>query len=599
LVATAYERIREAMTAEIMQVNGLEEPTSTTLPEVDQQTPTPAEHNPIFVIAVDFGTTYSTVAFTKSKPNIALEQLGIDDIRCVDNYNFVTGGGAIQLKAQYENVPTDILYVEKGLGDATDDDSDVSDIGLDFDDSLSIPRHSTTNNTRKRKRRSSTRPRPPTTVLWGYGAHKRQQKHKCDVPEDNESHELVRLIKISLDEDSPHTKGLRSQLHIQFERMQRIGFVRDRNQIISCYLTRLLRHAKKILTRKEDLRPDSDVRFVLTIPVCWSEKACRIMHDAMAKAIRHSGLTILDTSIIPDLFMISEAEAAAQYVVATEDKCRLLHGEVFVLLDAGGGTVDASMYRVTSDTGPLRLQAEVVEPEGALCGSTFINDRHAQMLMEKLDGEQFTFDYNLQGWVDGIVSEWEADGKEDINIEDPKNRVFTQIVPGIKPNLAKGFKKRNFLAWTEDEVRAMFEPSLRGTTQLLERQLDRAFGKDVTVTKIIVVGGFAACKSLQVWIQRLVETKRNTAGATIDIVWSEKFPTSVVARGAVLRALDKKNGPRRRLRSSFGIQVTEEYDETKLRPEFEIAKVKPTTDLDGWRSVKDTIRWIIQAVGSS
>jgi hypothetical protein len=40
-------------------------------------------------------------------------------------------------------------------------------------------------------------------------------------------------------------------------------------------------------------------------------------------------------------------------------------GETFVIIDAGGGTVDATTYTVTNES-PIRLKREAVEPTGML-----------------------------------------------------------------------------------------------------------------------------------------------------------------------------------------------------------------------------------------
>jgi hypothetical protein len=42
---------------------------------------------------------------------------------------------------------------------------------------------------------------------------------------------------------------------------------------------------------------------------------------------------------------------------------RFQPGEVFLILDAGGGTVDATVYKV-KQRNPLRLSKELVPPDG-------------------------------------------------------------------------------------------------------------------------------------------------------------------------------------------------------------------------------------------
>ena len=578
------------------------QPKTFSLPDVSLAGNASENRSPDFVVAVDFGTTYSTVAFAKGGAGTDMKLLGVDDICCIDNYSNVTGAGAARVKARYENVPTDILYLAKTSASSDDESASAhSEVEPEVDHVHFQPPPLGGKKTRKRGK-PDVQPRlaRQAFVKWGYSAHKFEQQ-PGRINEESGS-EIVKLIKVHLDEDSLHTQDLRKELAQQVKRLQCHGFVCDRDHVIRDYLKRLLRHTKSILTKKEGLCHESKIEYVLCVPVSWSETAGRVMHDAMVSAIRSSGLGSLQHSVIPDLFMVSEPEAAAQYVLGSlDEKGRLREGEVFVLLDAGGGTVDVTTYQVTSNTGPLRLKGEMIKADGALCGSSFINKRYAKKLMEKLEGEDFVGGGELlKSTVDGIVSNWEVVGKPDIDVDNRKTMDFHQYIPGLKENPEKNFRKGCYLRWTEQEIKEMFEPSLTGTTDLLERQLDQAFKERLTVSKLIVVGGFGESPSLRNRLTKLVESKRNLAGNEIDIIWPDKFPTSAVARGAVLRSLNKDNGPTRHSRASFGFLRTEQYDAKNPLPEYVEADVRPTIDpIDGWENVENTIYWVIQAVSAT
>ena len=569
-----------------------------TSPDVRLPGATPRDQGPNFVIAVDFGTTYSTVAFAKGAAGKDMKLLGVEDIHCIDNYRKIPGGGSATVKSRYENVPTDILYLAKTT--VSSDDESASDLepGTDLLNPMPPPLGAKINRKRNRPDRQP-RASSQAFIKWGYGAYKFQQQ--LGSIDERAGSEVVKLIKVHLDEDSLHTQDLRAELEQQVKRLQSHGFVSDRDHIISDYLARLLLHSKSVLIKKEGLRPEAKISYVLCVPVSWTVAAGRVMHNAMAEAIRRSGLGRLQGEAIEDLFMVSEPEAAAQYVVASEKTGRLRKGEVFVLLDAGGGTVDVTTYQVTSDTGPLRLKGEVIKAEGASCGSSFINKAYAKALMEKLEGENFFGGGSqLKSFVDGLVNNWESNGKPDINVEDRKSMIHSIYIPGLKKNRVKGFPKDNYLRWTDEEIGHMFEPSLKGTEDLLERQLDQAVEKRITVSKVIVVGGFGESPSLQNRLTNLVGSKTNLAGGEIDILWPDKVSTSAVARGAVLRSLNKDNGPTRQSLASFGFLRTEQYDPNGPLPEYIEAKVVPRVDpIDGWQNVKDTIYWVIQAVSLS
>jgi len=73
--------------------------------------------------------------------------------------------------------------------------------------------------------------------------------------------------------------------------------------------------------------------------------------------------------------------------------------------------------------------------------------------------------------------------------------------------------------------------------------------------------------------------------------------STAVARGAVLRALNKRFGPNRIMQSSYGFIISEPY-------EPEVFKAHRQTKcrinrVDGERYVDGTIRWVLQQVSLS
>lgn len=83
-------------------------------------------------------------------------------------------------------------------------------------------------------------------------------------------------------------------------------YKKDAVQVTADYLNRLVSHAKSILQRRFYIGPhDMNLRFVLTVPATWSDKAKDKTLSAAIKA-----------SIQPqDVSLISEPEAAALYAL--------------------------------------------------------------------------------------------------------------------------------------------------------------------------------------------------------------------------------------------------------------------------------------------
>ena len=70
-----------------------------------------------------------------------------------------------------------------------------------------------------------------------------------------------------------------------------------------------------------------------------------------------------------------------------------------------------------------------------------------------------------------------------------------------------------------------------------------------------------------------------------------------VARGAVIRALRKEEGPDRTIQSSYGFRRSDPYDPDEF-PEHR--SVRPTEDKnDGYLYVTNTVEWLIQKVSNT
>ena len=568
-----------------------------------------------FIVAVDFGTTYSTVAYAKVEPGTDVSGLGANDIRCIDNYEDAAGSRDARMNARYDNVPTELLYFSPSYSDSETSDSESAPhengFEQDFESPPGSPRTRPGQRGRKRTRRNQQQIwKRQGFIDWGYRVH-HIQKHPHELHSKNDV-EIVKLIKLILgdeqadmaDESSGaggvQTNRLRDvqrQLLEQVSRLQDRKAIRCLNDILTDYLVRLLHHAKQILRRNEGLTANSQIDYVLCVPVSWSQAASQTMHNVMANAVRKSGLgTLFGNAIIADLFIVSEPEAAAQFVLASlGEKGRLRQNQIFTLLDAGGGTVDITTYKVTSDGNrPLRLQGEMVPADGALCGSSLINEAYKKRLLEKLCDTDFNGGADeLKSVVAGLVADFEVSLKPNIDFAKKKTLPHRLYIPGLRDNPGKKFSK-HCLKFSEQEIFDLFKDCLDGVSRLLESQLDRAAKKGLTVIDVVVVGGFGESPALRARIEKVVACRTNMVGGKIGLIWPDKFPTSTVARGAVLRSLNKANGPLRISRASYGFLRTEPFEDW---PEHVEAGLVPSIDkVDGFKYVKNTIFWVIQKV---
>lgn len=543
---------------------------------------------PKFIIAVDFGTTFSSVAFVRLESNTPARLIGSESIRCIDNFPDMPPGISADLLTGHQTVPTELmLYTQKdkvSSGDPSDFDSSdrESQCSLDGDWASSSEEEFDT----EREKNISSRRASKDTVgnsIWGWGVHSRLAKPES-IPQDLKH---LQNFKLLLDE-GPDTRKLRKESALDLKTLKPAKVV----DIITEYLVQLFKHTKARLTALHGLHENSHVELVLCVPTSWTDRACRVMQDALTTAIKISQLTKLQQGVIKDLFIVAESEAAASYALEDRDSSsKMITHESFLLLDCGGGTVDAVTYKLTRTT-PIRME-EVVDPEGTSCGSSFLNRNYEKLLQERLKQARFVEnDLPLERIIAVEVQKFENE-KRSINILDKKARIDSVHISGLQP--AEGVElriRKNKLDLNWKDMYDVFKDCLRGISDLMLKQLNAAKDKGVNVQTVILTGGFGESPSLRNHLKKVLRKERNQLNQPIDFQ-SSHYVQSAVARGAVLRALRKEFGPDRITRSSYGVLGSELYDENNSKHrKFRVSR----HPADGELYIMHTIHWVIEKV---
>ena len=121
------------------------------------------------------------------------------------------------------------------------------------------------------------------------------------------------------------------------------------------------------------------IRWVLTVPALWSEEHKLFMRKAAVEA------GIIDQSNSPSLLLCLEPEGAS--IQCREDAEEALRGQmtkgtVIVVLDCGGGTVDITVHKLTSDPEENHLCEEILPSSGGCeWGSKYVDKYFEEFLM--------------------------------------------------------------------------------------------------------------------------------------------------------------------------------------------------------------------------
>lgn len=258
------------------------------------------------IIATDFGTTFSSVAYARRGEGL------LPVVKIIDNYpndpSYTQGHPSKQVPTEnwypnqlkfeeesgritpiQEYIPREIS--EENLYDAESDDGRDIANGRGSDEEPALDQ--------------TTPPPKLRSFVWGYGI-------QAEISEDMDYTKFNRIArsKLLLDK-SHHTAKVRNDLEPILRRLKRKKVIIENEDVIADYLARLFTHTKTQLEKEEGLLDATLIEHVLTVPAIWTADACRKMQRAMAIAIEQSNLGTVD-----NLFLVSEPEAAATYVLS-------------------------------------------------------------------------------------------------------------------------------------------------------------------------------------------------------------------------------------------------------------------------------------------
>ncbi|KAI7782792.1 hsp70-like protein [Diaporthe eres] len=369
------------------------------------------------------------------------------------------------------------------------------------------------------------------------------------VPPDAPSNEVLRWFKLKLD-DRP------SVAEIVPENIRAYNNRRT-DQAIVDYLSLLMAEVVQTLTNNlgAELLKDFELKYVITVPAIWSERATQRTKLAFQDAMDLHGSR--------NITVLSEPEAAAISELQ-RSKTRIVNeGECFMVLDAGGGTVDLISY-VIRQLHPLVVD-EAVRGSGDVCGGATVTDRFRAWLMSKIG--------QLENFEDEVLRD-----AVDFFDESIKPRVHSALLannhrffvklPGLANNLEAGIRSE-YIGVSAFDIVSFFQPSIERIKLLVAEQIAASH---VPITAIIMVGGYGQCQYLMEELRQDVLIRERK----IQIHQSRRAWTAVV-EGAVMKGLhdmSPEDSTRIRIsnykaRKHYGTELTVTYQDSVHAELFE------------------------------
>ncbi|CAO2655819.1 Nn.00g046220.m01.CDS01 [Neocucurbitaria sp. VM-36] len=504
--------------------------------------PAPASRTYDFRLAIDFGTKYTSVAWNKGEGS----KTPIFNIQGFPDDPLPNRAGT--------QVPTEITYLREKIKRDDEQQSVKRIYGYEF-----IPQH--------------------------------------DLDDgDYEVVGHVANVKLLLDK-SPHLKHLRKDLMLVLNKLKTLQVIKKHENVIYDLLVCYLRHTKEFLQRDHGLNDSSKVEITFCVPVCWKPSANTTMSGCLQEAMKKVHLGV-DGRGVYNLFMVNEAEAAAMYTL-TSAFLQPKWGEVFLLLDCGGGTTDAGVYSVGREY-PFRLGREIIRAAGVVCGSGDLNRRFREFAIQQLKGATYLVQnkLTLENIIDSeIMPRFETEHKRSFSLKikhKSKRQSYGFLLRGLQEIEKNNRIRDNAFVLSFEDMEAIFMPSLKTIAELMESQITKAL-EHGDVDKVALAGGFGDSPALKEFLADTIASINHDKNTYIKLmVTPPNTGAAGVAEGALLRAQNKEHGPERVPRLSIGIYHHVRNDTGLYCEEVLEQDDWEFCDLDGEDYIRDTIKWIIK-----
>ncbi|KAN0094942.1 hypothetical protein V8E55_003229 [Tylopilus felleus] len=266
---------------------------------------------------------------------------------------------------------------------------------------------------------------------------------------------------------------------------------------------------------------EDSIEYIFTHPNGWEGAQQQLYRQAAERA------NLISST--PDgrsrVHMLTEGEASLHYCVAN-----ILNGgaadqaapQGIVIIDAGGGTIDLSMFSMT--TNPISCE-EIAPAECRLQGSVYVTRRARNLLQRKLEGWE-------QSSHDGIAEfTREFDQTTKLVIKNNQEPAYVRVATRRYNNRRYNISMGN-LRLTGEEATGLFNESYDAIIGAFEQQLKSA---TTLITSAFFVGGLSTNDWLWSRLQLYFKEKK------INICRPDNHINKAVAYGAVLSHVDRDN----------------------------------------------------------
>ncbi|KAF8536552.1 hypothetical protein BDD12DRAFT_889846 [Trichophaea hybrida] len=361
------------------------------------------------------------------------------------------------------------------------------------------------------------------------------------------------------------------------------------------YLTALYGWIRTMLGTLFSQKPfeSAKIEYNFSLPTTWINPD---VVNHFRTAIKRAGFGTLENHHMT--IALTEAEAAAVYTVK-DFTHTYKTGDILMVCDAGGGTSDVSILKVTSSDEEVPKLEQLITVEGSAIGSVQIDEAFAQLVQTRLDLIQSPLIPHdaahtmMTGAFQSIK----------LTLGTPEGDLLPSsliTVPGLvaSSTYPEAGIERGQMKFSRADIEKLFDIQISSISTLIDGQLRRLrkTSPSETVAYLILSGGLGSSE----YVQRHLRSRYCNSGSTklptnakqMKILIADE-PQLAVCKGLVLSRVSQLSFgasiiSTRRCTASYGILYDEPYDKKK-HSEGECVKNK----LSGKKFAKNQILWMV------
>ncbi|RBR20114.1 uncharacterized protein FIESC28_05393 [Fusarium coffeatum] len=286
----------------------------------------------------------------------------------------------------------------------------------------------------------------------------------------------IKWFKLLILKDEDLTPDLRSSKFLERARQSIRESKKTLLELISDYLQMLWKHAIDTITKERGSAVDAlQFHVVLTVPAIWKDYA----GEQMMHAVMRAGILNYRTAGQTQLSFAPEPQAAA--LATLHDLGRQLQpNEIYIVCDAGGGTVDLITYKIGS-VDPLLLE-EAVPGTGGLCGRIFIDQEFKAILQNRLGRKWDRLTTEVAREL--LHKEWELSLKPRFKLTGSNKKYTVQIpaeafghMDSFTDVTREPYIKNARMHLSESHIKKAFAKVFKEIDELVDNQVGQAWDK--------------------------------------------------------------------------------------------------------------------------